>query len=141
MFAVSSEDRSPLPKVIQRAKAAKAMNAVTAPIPNPKSTNSKAHEPSMEEILASIRRIIADDQALPLTPRPAAANLRAVVAEPTSRTSPPEPPRRAVRPLPAADDAEFMAKLAASIANGKANAVEPAPFAVPASLRGRGSQS
>lgn len=31
----------------------------------------RAHEPSMEEILASIRRIIADDKALPLTPRPA----------------------------------------------------------------------
>jgi cell pole-organizing protein PopZ len=30
----------------------------------------RAHEPSMEEILASIRRIIADDQMLPLT-RPA----------------------------------------------------------------------
>ena len=29
----------------------------------------KAAEPSMEEILASIRRIIADDDALPLTPR------------------------------------------------------------------------
>ena len=27
----------------------------------------RAHEPSMEEILASIRRIIADDQMLPLT--------------------------------------------------------------------------
>jgi hypothetical protein len=105
------------------------MNAVTAPIPNPKSTDPKAHEPSMEEILASIRRIIADDQALPLTPRPAAANLRAVAAEPTVRT-PPEPPRRAVRPPPAADDAEFMGKLAASIANGKANASGAASFAV-----------
>jgi uncharacterized protein len=28
----------------------------------------RAHEPSMEEILASIRRIIADDQALPASP-------------------------------------------------------------------------
>jgi len=31
----------------------------------------RAHEPSMEEILASIRRIIADDQMLPLTRTPA----------------------------------------------------------------------
>lgn len=30
----------------------------------------RAAEPSMEEILASIRRIIADDDALPLAPRP-----------------------------------------------------------------------
>ena len=84
----------------------------------------------MEEILASIRRIIADDQALPLTPRPA-ANLRTAVAEPAKRAPPPEPLRRAVRPQSAADDAEFMAKLAASIANGKANAADAAPFAVP----------
>ncbi len=44
----------------------------------------KAYEPSMEEILASIRRIIADDQALP--PRPA-----------------PEPTVAALEPVPAAE--------------------------------------
>lgn len=48
----------------------------------------RAHEPSMEEILASIRRIIADDRALPLTPRPA-------------ETAPPAP----VLPDPAANEA------------------------------------
>jgi cell pole-organizing protein PopZ len=110
------------------------MNAVTAPIPNPKSAEARAHEPSMEEILASIRRIIADDQALPLTPRPPAANLRAVAAEPAARApSPPEPPRRAARPQPEGGEAEFMSKLAASISSGKANAAKSAPSAVPAS--------
>lgn len=45
----------------------------------------RAHEPSMEEILASIRRIIADDRALPLTPRPAeVAAAPAVVPEPAA---------------------------------------------------------
>ena len=39
----------------------------------------RAAEPSMEEILASIRRIIADDEALPLAPRPAPR----LVAEPS----------------------------------------------------------
>src|SRR5437764_972990 len=34
-------------------------------------SEQRAHEPSMEEILASIRRIIADDDALPLMRRPA----------------------------------------------------------------------
>lgn len=88
----------------------------------------------MEEILASIRRIIADDQALPLTPRPPAANLRSVAAEPVVRTpAPPEPPRRVARLPPAAGDTDFMAKLAASIANGKANAANVSPFDVSAS--------
>jgi cell pole-organizing protein PopZ len=38
-----------------------------------RAAEQRAHEPSMEEILASIRRIIADDQPLPLTPRTTAA--------------------------------------------------------------------
>src|SRR5689334_19283317 len=33
--------------------------------------NAKTQEPSMEEILASIRRIIADDQEAPKPPEPA----------------------------------------------------------------------
>lgn len=48
------------------------MNA-SAPIPESRPTDERANEPSMEDILASIRRIIADDQVLPLTPRPAPA--------------------------------------------------------------------
>jgi uncharacterized protein len=56
-------------------------------------TDRKAYEPSMEEILASIRRIIADDQALAenLTPPPEAA-----------KTAPPESEAERVitRPTP-----------------------------------------
>ncbi|HMN71348.1 MAG TPA: DUF2497 domain-containing protein [Rhodoblastus sp.] len=50
-----------------------ATNASINPAPVPASVESerRAHEPSMEEILASIRKIIADDDALPLT-RPSA---------------------------------------------------------------------
>lgn len=49
-----------------------------------------AHEPSMEEILASIRRIIADDEVLPLTRTPAAAPPSAppMSAPPASRLPP-----------------------------------------------------
>ena len=41
------------------------------PIPESTAAEQRAHEPSMEEILASIRRIISEDVALPLTPRSA----------------------------------------------------------------------
>jgi uncharacterized protein len=51
---------------------------------------AKAQEPSMEEILASIRRIIADDDAAkPAKPEPAKA--AAPPAKPTSKPAPPEP--------------------------------------------------
>ena len=68
------------------------MNAATAPRPltpvtkisDQKLAEQRAHEPSMEEILASIRRIIADDTAFPLAPKivapappPAIANVPA----------------------------------------------------------------
>ena len=53
-------------------KASKAMSAVNSlhgpgpvQIKSPGSVEQRAYEPSMEEILASIRRIIADDQSLP----------------------------------------------------------------------------
>src|ERR1700749_2445140 len=48
---------------------------------------AKSQEPSMEEILASIRRIIADDDASKSAPRPA---------------EPPPPAAAAVAPAPAA---------------------------------------
>ena len=48
---------------------------------------AKSQEPSMEEILASIRRIIADDDASKTAPRPA---------------EPPPPPPQAAAPAPAA---------------------------------------
>jgi uncharacterized protein len=51
------------------------------------SAQPKASEPSMEEILASIRRIIADDQVKPAAPMTATAPVAEVVA-----AAPPPPP-------------------------------------------------
>jgi cell pole-organizing protein PopZ len=57
---------------------------------------AKAQEPSMEEILASIRRIIADDEAKPEAAAPAPA------PQPVARAAAPEPPPRVPpRPAPA----------------------------------------
>lgn len=67
------------------------MNASAAPVS--KSSQQRANEPSMEEILASIRRIIADDRILPLSPRP---------LEPLAKTEGsrgPEPEAEAARAL------------------------------------------
>jgi cell pole-organizing protein PopZ len=51
------------------------MNATNAPQNSSKlQAEQKAHEPSMEDILASIRRIIADDDALPLSRRAVSGN-------------------------------------------------------------------
>ena len=89
------------------------MNAAH-PIPQDRQAEQRAHEPSMEEILASIRRIIADDQAFstrhadevaPGTDEPEAA--ADVVPEPAAVE--PAAPVRPVAPPP----------------------VDPAPLAVP----------
>ena len=53
-------------------KASEAMTAYPSIISEAKAAEQRAHEPSMEEILASIRRIISDDQALPLSSNPQA---------------------------------------------------------------------
>jgi cell pole-organizing protein PopZ len=69
---------------------------------------AKAQEPSMEEILASIRRIIADDE-----PRPA-AKAEAKLAEPppaVAKAAPPPPKPASAPPPPAAmkqDDIDAM---------------------------------
>ena len=66
-------------------------------------SEQRAHEPSMEEILASIRRIIADDDALPLMRRPAPS---LVVREPASsqpQAVTPTPPPVHLVAVPAAD--------------------------------------
>jgi cell pole-organizing protein PopZ len=57
---------------------------------------AKSHEPSMEEILASIRRIIADDDA-----KPAAAPQPAFVAPPLMEMPRPAPMAQPVMPEPA----------------------------------------
>jgi cell pole-organizing protein PopZ len=67
---------------------------------------AKAQEPSMEEILASIRRIIADDDAAKSPPEPpppvAAVPLRAVAPPPAPEPPAPEPPAPAFVPVRAA---------------------------------------
>jgi cell pole-organizing protein PopZ len=65
---------------------------------------AKAQEPSMEEILASIRRIIADDDTKPAPsppppPQPAAAAPRPAAMPPRTPV-PPSPPPRAAEPPP-----------------------------------------
>jgi hypothetical protein len=55
---------------------------------------AKAQEPSMEEILASIRRIIADDDSKP------AAKPEAKAPEPAAKAPPPPPPKPAPPPAP-----------------------------------------
>src|SRR6266567_8891128 len=50
---------------------------------------AKAQEPSMEELLASIRRIIADDDT---KPAPVAAAPRPAAMPPRAPAPPPEPP-------------------------------------------------
>lgn len=64
---------------------------------------AKAQEPSMEEILASIRRIIADDEAKPGKPEAALAPAApaAIAEKPAPRPVPPPP--RPVTPPPAAE--------------------------------------
>jgi uncharacterized protein len=61
---------------------------------------AKSQEPSMEEILASIRRIIADDDASKTAPPQAAAPAPAARPAP----SPPPPPTRVTPPEPSLED-------------------------------------
>jgi uncharacterized protein len=59
---------------------------------------AKVQEPSMEEILASIRRIIADDEAKP----PAAEKAPPAPASPAAAAPPPRPEKPAPAPAPVA---------------------------------------
>ncbi|MFV0282099.1 MAG: PopZ family protein [Rhodoblastus sp.] len=63
------------------------MNAANAPIPSQLESERRAHEPSMEEILASIRKIIADDDALPLSRSPARSRMFDANVTPISSAS------------------------------------------------------
>ena len=85
---------------------------------------AKVQEPSMEEILASIRRIIADDEAKPAGDKAAAAPAKPAMkdippsaipaaAKPAPAVAKPAPPRAAPPPAPAAvpnsqDDIDAM---------------------------------
>jgi cell pole-organizing protein PopZ len=73
---------------------------------------AKSQEPSMEEILASIRRIIADDDASKTAPRPAEPPQAAAAAAPASAARPAPPPQappptppRVTPPEPSLDEA------------------------------------
>jgi cell pole-organizing protein PopZ len=61
---------------------------------------AKAQEPSMEEILASIRRIIADDDSAKPAAKPAAAAVPPPAPKPVA-PPPPSPPKAAEPPRPA----------------------------------------
>ena len=80
------------------------------PLPQP-----KPHEPSMEEVLASIRRIITDDQALSASPmakpsRPLRARARAARSFQTAQTVPSARP--SIRFSPAGLSSRVMSSLA-----------------------------
>jgi cell pole-organizing protein PopZ len=64
---------------------------------------AKAQEPSMEEILASIRRIIADDDTKPAKPEPAKPEPQKPAA--AAPAPAPPPPPKAPPPAPAAEPA------------------------------------
>ena len=69
---------------------------------------AKAQEPSMEEILASIRRIIADDDG----PKPAAKPEAKAPEPPAAKMPPPPPPKPAPAPAAAIKQDEIDAMLA-----------------------------
>src|SRR5262245_19662053 len=109
---------------------------------------AKAQEPSMEEILASIRRIIADDEAKPAAaaPQPApappprapepVAKAPPKPAAPPPRAAPPPKPveKPAPAPPPAAKNSqdEIDAMLAGLDAETTVEEVRPAPEPPPA---------
>jgi uncharacterized protein len=89
---------------------------------------AKVQEPSMEEILASIRRIIADDEA-----KPPAAEKPAAAAAPAKPEKPEKPaPAAAVAKAPVTNDVQPSASRAAPAAAAKPAPppVKPAPAAV-----------
>ena len=91
---------------------------------------AKAQEPSMEEILASIRRIIADDDAAkaPPSPPPEQPLAAAVPLRPTARPPAPPPPAPPSAPKPAPSESvldEMLAELDATPA-AAANSDDPA---------------
>ena len=100
---------------------------------------AKVQEPSMEEILASIRRIIADDEAKPPAgdnrpsageAKPSAAEAKSPAAEkPASPAAPPKP--AAPPPKPAIADIP-PSKLPAASAAAEKKAAPPPPAPPPA---------
>ncbi len=87
---------------------------------------AKSQEPSMEEILASIRRIIADDDANKTTQRPAPPPEPPKAVAPPPRPAPPI--QRAPEPPPPPPPIEDPAHLAASFAGHHASRMMLALF-------------
>jgi cell pole-organizing protein PopZ len=100
---------------------------------------AKAQEPSMEEILASIRRIIADDDASktatapePPAPKPAPPPVAAVPSRPVPPPAPPRAPVPPPRPVPAAaNNQEDIDAMLADLDAAKAGVKLPPPPAPP----------
>lgn len=106
------------------------MSANTAPFTeNSRAAEQRAHEPSMEEILASIRRIIADDQPLPLTARmPVPAETRIHIQSAPAEEMIAAAPLASVAPRAQDERAPSFAAQPASLAPA---APAPAPIAEP----------
>lgn len=83
------------------------MSAANASVPSPSlQEEMRAHEPSMEEILASIRRIIADDESLASTGRERRRRAESEETRPSLRDAYPAP---ALDPAPDFDRADAIA--------------------------------
>jgi cell pole-organizing protein PopZ len=82
---------------------------------------AKVQEPSMEEILASIRRIIADDEAKPADVKP--ADVKPADAKPAAAEKPASPPP--AKPEPPAAKAPVMKDIPPSAIAPRASEVKP----------------
>ena len=89
---------------------------------------AKVQEPSMEEILASIRRIIADDEAKPAAEKPSGAAAAAKPEKPVA-AAPAQPPVMSDIPPSAIPAAQAAAAKAAPPPIAPAAPVEAAPAA------------
>jgi hypothetical protein len=100
------------------------------------SQTAKVQEPSMEEILASIRRIIADDDGRPKAPEPVAPQAapppvpRAVAPPPPP--APPPAPRAVAPPPPAANNQDDIDAMLADLDAPPKAAAKPMPAPKPA---------
>jgi cell pole-organizing protein PopZ len=95
---------------------------------------AKAQEPSMEEILASIRRIIADDDGVkpPAKPEAKTSEVRAPEVSPAAKAPAPppfaaEPPKPAPAPPPAAMKQDDIDAMLAGLDEAPAPVPPPAP--------------
>jgi uncharacterized protein len=95
---------------------------------------AKSQEPSMEEILASIRRIIADDDAIKSVTRPPPEPAKPEPAPPLASAPPAAPPSPSVLPTAAAPARPHVEpEMPPAIAEPEPSPVEGAASADPAS--------